>query len=104
MKLLLNVTFVPEKELFEDFVNWARIIYIPAAADFSFGERPRFLLVPSVEETAEAFAIQFVVDGEEKAREWIDSRVPAMVQLFTEAHPQFLLPYFATVMIVMDEE
>ncbi len=104
MKLLVNVTFVPEKDFFEDFIDWARLIYVPAAADFYSSERPRMLLVPSVDEAAEAVAIQFIVDGEDKAREWLESRVPELVKAFTDAKPQYPLPYFATVMIVMDEE
>ncbi len=76
---ILNTTFVVADHLMESFLDWARLIYIPALNDADLFETPTMAKVlAQVEPGATSVAIQTKCNDIEAATRWHDETAVAL--------------------------
>lgn len=104
--LLVNVTFAPGRDIADSFVDWARREYMPAATATPGCSSAMLLRVAAADThdgSALTYAIQFRASSPEVAIGWLEERLQTLVGKFLNGrHPQ-LLPFFPSVMEVIDE-
>jgi len=102
--ILLNTTFCISSVNQALFLSWAREIYVPYINKYGHSDA-RILHLPQAESDTQSYAIQFCIDNESAAGDWITESLPEMLRIASDK-PYNLsaddLLHFSTAMEVIE--
>lgn len=102
--LMVNVTFAPDEAIVDRFLSWAGEEYMRCVVATPGCSEPVLLRVAAADQgNARAYAIQFRAATPATAIEWLESSFGSLMQLFPGGLNPQQLPYYPSVMEIVDE-